>query len=132
MKASRPIPTPKQIEECAEELQIASTRPDGTLRPFVTIWMARVGESVYVRSAHGEGNGWYRRALDSGTGRIRAGGVDAAATFAGIPADDSAHGEIDAVYRAKYARYPASYTDAVVSASAHAATLRVDAATLDG
>jgi hypothetical protein len=35
------------------ELQVASTRPDGTLRPFVTIWVVRAGDDIYVRSAYG-------------------------------------------------------------------------------
>src|SRR5690242_13278162 len=34
----------------AEELQLASRRPDGSLRPFVTIWVVRAGDDVYVRS----------------------------------------------------------------------------------
>jgi hypothetical protein len=57
----------------ATELDIASRRPDGTLRPFVTIWVVRVGDDVYVRSAHGYANLWSQRALASGEGRIRAG-----------------------------------------------------------
>ena len=59
----------------AEELQIASRRDDGTLRPFVTIWVVRVGDEIFVRSAHGTDNPWFRRANSSGIGRIRAGGV---------------------------------------------------------
>ena len=33
----------------AEELEIASVRPDGTRRKPVTIWVARDGDSLYVR-----------------------------------------------------------------------------------
>ena len=51
----------------AEELQIASRRSDGSLRPFVTIWVVRVGDDVFVRSAYGPGNPWFRRAQASGT-----------------------------------------------------------------
>ena len=40
------------------------------------MWVVRVDDDVYVRSAHGPDNGWYRRAVASGTGRIRAGGVE--------------------------------------------------------
>jgi hypothetical protein len=57
----------------ATELQIASRRRDGSLRPYVTIWVVRSGDELFVRSAYGHENGWFRRALTSGTGRIRYG-----------------------------------------------------------
>jgi hypothetical protein len=50
--------------EAAEELEIAALRPDGTLRPFTTIWVVRVGDGLcddlYVRSWQGRGGGWFR------------------------------------------------------------------------
>ena len=51
----------------AEELAISSQRANGTDRPFVTIWVVRAGDHIYVRSAYGTGNPWYRRALRSGS-----------------------------------------------------------------
>ena len=33
----------------AEELDLASMRPDGTLRRPVTMWVVSVGDDVYVR-----------------------------------------------------------------------------------
>ena len=78
----------------AEELQLASRRGDGTLRPYVTMWVVRAGDDVYVRSAYGPDNPWYRRAKASGTGRIRAGGVECDVTFADAAPD--AHPGIDA------------------------------------
>jgi hypothetical protein len=36
----------------ATELQLTSTRPDGTLRPYVTMWAVRSGDDLYVRSGH--------------------------------------------------------------------------------
>jgi hypothetical protein len=66
----------------AEELQLASTRLDGTLRPYVTMWVVRVGDDLYVRSARGADNPWFRRAKASGTGRIRAGGLERDVAFA--------------------------------------------------
>jgi hypothetical protein len=59
----------------ATELEVSSTRGDGTLRPFVTMWGVRVGDAIYVRSAHGSGNGWFRRAKASGSG-LRAAGIE--------------------------------------------------------
>ena len=49
----------------ADELEISSRRGDGTLRPFVPIWMVTVDGSLYVRSAV-QRNGWYRNVLRSG------------------------------------------------------------------
>ena len=60
----------------ATELQLASVRPDDTLRPCVTMWVVRAGDDLYVRFAYGPDNPWFRRAKASGTGRIRAGGVE--------------------------------------------------------
>jgi hypothetical protein len=65
----------------AEELQVASQRRDGTLRPYVTVWVVRAGDGIYVRSAYGSTNPWFRRAKASGTGRIRARGVEHDVTF---------------------------------------------------
>jgi hypothetical protein len=36
----------------AQELQLASARKDGSLRPYVTMWVVRVGDDLYVRSAY--------------------------------------------------------------------------------
>jgi hypothetical protein len=65
----------------ATELQLASRRPDGTLRPYTTMWVVRVGGDLYVRSAYGPSNPWYRRAKASGRGRIRAGEVERNVSF---------------------------------------------------
>lgn len=87
----------------SEELQLASRRPDGSLRPFVTMWVVRAGDDLYVRSAYGPGNPWYRRATASGTGRIQAGGIERDVSFTRAAAD--AQDDIDAAYHAKYDRY---------------------------
>ncbi|WP_433559231.1 DUF2255 family protein [Pseudonocardia xinjiangensis] len=58
------------------ELEVNSTRGDGTLRPLVATWDVRVGDAIYVRSAHGSGNGCLRRAKAGGTGRLRAAGIE--------------------------------------------------------
>ena len=34
----------------ADELQIASLRPDATLSKPVTIWVVRIGDDLYIRS----------------------------------------------------------------------------------
>ena len=47
--------TPEQLAAIgnAGELDIAALRPDGTLRPYTTIWVFRVGDGLYVRSTGG-------------------------------------------------------------------------------
>lgn len=82
---------------------MSSYRGDGSLRPYVTIWTVRVGEEIYIRSAYGRDNGWFKRALASGAGRIRAGGVEKEVAF--LEPEASAHAAIDAAYHSKYDRY---------------------------
>ena len=107
----------------ADELLIASRRRDGSLRPFVTIWVVRSGDEVYVRSAYGHENGWFQRALTSGEGRIRAGGMERDVAFEqpGAAVDADLH----IVYHAKYDRYGPSIVGTVVSPEAARSTLRL-------
>jgi hypothetical protein len=107
----------------AEELQLASLRGEGSLRPYVTMWVVRAGDELYVRSAHGATNPWYRRARASGHGRIRAGGVERDVTFG--EASPNAHAAIDAAYHAKYDRYGPDIVGSVVGPQAEAVTIRL-------
>ncbi len=107
----------------AEVLQLASHRPDGTLRPYVTIWVVRSGVDLYVRTAHGLDNPWYRRAVAAGSGRIRAGGVERDVTFAA--ADDSTVTDVDAAYHGKYDRYGPQIVGTVTGPNAAAGTLHL-------
>jgi hypothetical protein len=107
----------------AEEVQLASRRGDGTLRQFVTMWVVRAGDEVYVRSAYGPDNPWYRRAKAAGAGRIRAGGVERDVTFGA--ADPDVHAGIDAAYHAKYDRYGPAIVGSVVGAMATPVTIRL-------
>jgi len=107
----------------ADELGISSRRPDGTLRPFVTIWGVRVGNDLYVRSAHGYDNPWFQRALASGEGRIRAGGVERDVGFE-VPGP-AVVDDLDAAYHAKYDRYGPRTVATVVSPEAARSTLRL-------
>lgn len=112
----------KQVDG-TDELQVSSYRPDGTLRPYVIIWTARLGDDVYVRSAYGPDNGWFRRAKASGSGRVRVGGVERDVRFE-VP-DDGVHAPLDDAYRAKYARYEKRIVDTVVGPAVVGTTLRV-------
>ncbi len=110
----------------AAELQIASRRRDGSLRPYVTIWTVRAGDHLYVRSAYGTGNPWFRRATASGTGRIRADGIERDVTFTPASELDAAtQAAVDAAYHAKYDRYGQQIVGTVTSAHAAPVTLRL-------
>jgi hypothetical protein len=107
----------------AEELQIASTRSDGTLSSSRTIWVVPQGGDLYVRSVNGPSAAWFRGTQVRHQGHIRAGGVDRDVTFA--DADHSLDDEIDAAYRSKYRRYAKSITDSVTSPGARSTTIRL-------
>lgn len=105
------------------ELQLASRRRDGTLRPYTTMWVVRAGNDLYVRSAYGPDNGWYVRARASGEGRIKAGGFESDVSFTDAAADVS--DEIDAAYWKKYERYGAKIVDTVTGPESGAVTIRL-------
>jgi hypothetical protein len=107
----------------ADELQIASRRADGTLRGYVIIWAVRVGEDLFVRSAHGGDNPWYRRAMAGGVGRIRAGGIEKDVTFESADGLDQA--AIDSAYHAKYDQYGPRIVGPVVGPETYAVTIRL-------
>jgi hypothetical protein len=106
-----------------DEIQITSRRSDGSLRPFITIWAVRSGDHLYVRSAYGPDNGWFRRAKGSAEGRIRAGGVERDVAFE-VPGSEVDQALNDA-YHAKYDRYGPGMVRTVVSPEAARSTLRL-------
>jgi len=106
-----------------EELGLASRRADGALSGFVTMWVVRVGDDLYVRSAGGANRPWYRRAVAAEAGAIRAAGVERDVTFAA--ADPDLHAEIDAAYHAMYDRYGPKIVGSVVGPAAHDVTIRL-------
>ena len=120
--------TPEQLGAigAADELDIAALRPDGTLRPYTTIWVVRVGDGLYVRSYRGQAGAWYKAVQRRPQGRIRAGGAEYGVTFehpANLDQD-----AIDAAYRSKYARYGRSYLDPMLAPGARGTTVRLNAA----
>jgi hypothetical protein len=108
----------------ADELQIASSRRDGTLRSPRTIWVVRVGDDLYVRSVNGRGSDWFRGVLTRHEGCIQAGGVEKDVAFVEID-DSTLHEQIDAAYRKKYGHYPKEYVDACVTPQARAASIKL-------
>ena len=107
----------------AEELRLASSRADGSLSPYTTMWVVRVGADIYVRSAGGPNRPWYRHANASGAGRICAGGVECNVTFGDATADS--HVAIDLAYHAKYDRYGPAIVESIVGSHAESVTIRL-------
>jgi len=107
----------------AEELRLAPRNADGTMRRFTTMWVVRAEGELYVRSAGGPDRPWYRHALATGRGRIRAGGIEADVRFANTATE--AQGPIDAAYHAKYDRYGPTIVGHVTGPAAHPVTIRL-------
>ncbi|PUB20880.1 hypothetical protein C8K30_11591 [Promicromonospora sp. AC04] len=109
--------------DSATELRIASQRPDGTLRAPVTIWHTVVGDALYIRSARGPENGWFRRALDARQGRVEAGGVTRTVTFQLAPPE--IREQLDAALHAKYDHFGPGPVGAITGADVLRSTLVV-------
>jgi hypothetical protein len=107
----------------ADELQIAARRRNGTLRTPRTIWVVRVADDLYVRSAYGTRAAWYRATQATHERWIQAGGVEKEVAFA--DAKGQLNGEIDAAYWTKYRRYGAQYVDPVTNDESHTTTIRL-------
>lgn len=107
----------------AEEMKIAPLRRDGTPRDPVTIWVVRLGDDLYVRSAYGRSSAWFRGAQLRHEGRISADGVKKDVIF--LDADPNLNDEIDNAYRTKYRRHGAQYVNMMVSPEARSATIKL-------
>ena len=108
----------------AEEVQIAPSRRDGTLRESVTVWAVRHGDDLYIRSAvKGRNAAWYRGAQETHEGRIWAGGIVKDVTF--VNAGPDLNDEVDAAYRAKYRRYAGRILNSCLTPEARSTTIKV-------
>jgi hypothetical protein len=107
----------------ADEIGIEPLRRDGTLRNSVTIWIVRLGDALYVRSAYGRRAGWFRAAQMGHEGRLRAGSMEKDVRF--VDADPKLNDAIDNAYRAKYRSHGASYVNMMIAAEARSATLKL-------
>lgn len=106
-----------------EELHITSYRGDGSLRRWTPIWVVRIGDDLYIRSARGREGGWYRNATRHHAARIRAGGLETDVRLE--PATDAPTNEqVDAAYRSKY-RGQAGSLDYMTAPAATETTLRL-------
>jgi hypothetical protein len=106
----------------ADEIDISTRRRDGSLRPFVPIWVVTVDDVLYVRAYRGTSGAWYRHATTHPEGAIRANGLQRDVSFT---PDAALRDQIDAAYRTKYARYGASYLSTMLGAKAVTSTLKL-------
>jgi len=106
-----------------DELRLSSLRADGTLGKPVTIWVAQVGDDLYVRSVRGESAVWFRGTRGTGKGHVSAGGVSADVAFDLVGGVSKS--EIDAAYQAKYGGYPALYVKPLLAPPAQETTTRL-------
>src|SRR5919106_4911326 len=109
--------------EAADELEIASRRTDGRLRPPVTIWDIRFGGDLYARSVNGRHGAWFRGTQDRHEGWVSAGGLEKDVTF--VDAGGGIDDEIDSAYRTKYRRYGPNIVGSIVTAEARSATIKL-------
>jgi hypothetical protein len=109
----------------SEELRITTTRPDGTQRRWTPIWVVRVDDGLYIRSAAGGTSAWYRHATQHNRARIKAGGIEADVTLQPI-ADAAINTQVSAAYRAKYGNQ-GSWLAMFLKPPATEATLRLEA-----
>ena len=89
----------------------------------MTVWFVRIDDELYVRSAYGPENGWFRRALASGEGRVRGGGIERDVRYE-VPGPEVQEA-LDDAYHAKYDRYGKGMVRTVVSPDAARSTLRL-------
>jgi hypothetical protein len=108
--------------DAAEELEIAALRPDGTSRKPVTIWVVRVEQGIYVRSAYGTNAAWYRATKVRHEGHIEVASLRKDVTFEA--ADPAIVDQVDAAYR-NNRRHGAQYVNSVTTAEAQSKTLKL-------
>jgi hypothetical protein len=124
-----PVPwTPEQLRriDAARELEISTTRTDGTLRPWLPIWVVCVGEQVYVRTWYRRTTGWFGHAIATRQARVRVPGLEADVIVADVGERDSdLRSAVDEAYAAKYAPHGGGSVGQMTSDSAASTTLRL-------
>jgi hypothetical protein len=108
----------------AEEVEIEVRGRGDDLRPPVTVWLVRMGDDLYVRSAvKGRNAAWFRAVRETHEGRVSGGGANKDVRFE--EADPSVNDQVDAAYRSKYRRYAGRILDSCLTPEARSTTLRI-------
>jgi hypothetical protein len=106
----------------ADDLHIAPFREDGVTYGTPTwIWSVVVDGALYVRAYYGKQSRWYNAAVNKKAGKIVAAGMHIEVCFEA--ADGPINDRIDEAYGDKY--LGSRYLDAMVSARARAATVKI-------
>lgn len=105
----------------SEELRIGSYRRDGSLRRWPPIWVVRVGDDLYIRSAYGREGGWYRNAMRQHRARIQAGGIETDVTLEPVT-NAVLSDEVASAYRAKYRGQPGALRPMLETTAAETTT----------
>ncbi|MCC3311818.1 DUF2255 family protein [Nocardia africana] len=118
--------TPAQLDRIgsSEELQITSYYENGALRDWTTIWVVRVHNDLYIRSAYGQSGGWYRHAMHTRGARVRAHGVETDVTLHPVT-DSYLNDRVRKAYESKYRDHP-SALEPMLAPAAENTTLRMD------
>ncbi|MFW0793501.1 DUF2255 family protein [Gordonia sp. CPCC 205515] len=111
----------------SEELHITSHRQDGSLRKWIPIWVVRVDDDLYIRSAYGADGAWYRHAT-AGTARVQVGNFESDATLERVT-DAQANDRVAEAYRAKYHNQPGALKPMLDAPSAESTVRLVQVAT---
>jgi hypothetical protein len=89
----------------AQEVRIAGTRSDGSMRKPVIVWVVRVGDDLYTRSVNGPDAAWFRGTRTTRHGQLSAGALTTDVDF--VDAVGEADSEVDAAYERNYVAIPA-------------------------
>lgn len=108
-----------------EEVDVAAADRDGTWHNRVTIWLVRVRDDLYVRSAvRGSKAAWYRAVQHTHRGMLWSGSLYKEVAF--VDSDADLNDKIDAAYRSKYRRYAGQILNSCLTDEARATTMRLD------
>jgi hypothetical protein len=110
--------------ERTEEISLSTRRTDGTLHRPVTIWIGASDGQVYVRSGNGVGGSWYRQAIATGQGQLKAANLSVDVHFEPVT-DAATIAAVSRSYHAKYGRYEKIYGQPIVTSLSESATLKV-------
>ena len=116
--------TPEEVDSISgtDEIHVAGSREDGSLRSSRVIWIVAVDGELYIRSVNGPDADWYAGVRHQMTGAITWSGNERNVAFVD---DASRDDEVDEAYRRKYGN--GSPTQALNREPARGTTLRVDA-----
>ena len=103
----------------SENIMIGHEQADGRTHRWITIWVVRVGDDLYVRSADGLAEGWFHT-MKGVPIHIMADGVDRLVDL-DPQADPDVRSAVDAAYRTKYGSSP--FLNMLLSDSAQDGTL---------